>query len=58
MESIGALLILVADIYAIVRILQSSASTVHKLLWCLLVIILPVVGFVIWFLAGPNGRGR
>ena len=58
MESIGALLIAVADIYAIVRILQSSAKNIHKVLWCLLVVILPVVGFIVWYLAGPNGHSR
>jgi hypothetical protein len=26
-------------------------------LWALLIIILPVVGFIIWFFAGPRSRG-
>lgn len=57
METIVALLITVADVYAIVKTLQSRAPNVHKLLWCLLVVILPVVGFIVWYLAGPKGRG-
>lgn len=54
MESIGAIAVLIADIFAIVRIVQSSAPVVNKILWSVLVLILPVVGFVIWFLIGPN----
>lgn len=49
------LLVLIADIYAIYQILTSSASTGAKLLWTLLVLFLPVVGFIIWLLAGPRG---
>jgi hypothetical protein len=48
------LIVLVADIWAIVNILQSSASTGRKVLWTVLVIILPVLGFIIWFFLGPK----
>jgi Phospholipase_D-nuclease N-terminal len=48
------LLILIADIYAIVKILQSGASTGAKVLWIVVVILLPVVGLVLWFLLGPK----
>lgn len=49
------LIVLALDIYAIVKIFQSSASTGAKILWILLVLILPVIGLVIWFFAGPKG---
>jgi len=52
--SLWSLLVLIADIYAIVNIFQSSASTDKKVLWTVLVIILPVLGFIIWLLAGPR----
>jgi succinate dehydrogenase/fumarate reductase cytochrome b subunit len=48
------LIVLVADIWAIVNILQSGVSTGKKVLWTLLVILLPVLGFIIWFFAGPK----
>lgn len=48
------LLVLVFDIWAIVRILGSNASTGTKILWSLLIIILPVIGLLIWFVAGPK----
>jgi hypothetical protein len=49
------LLVLIADIYAIIKIVQSSASTGIKVLWVLLVLVLPVLGFIIWLVAGPKG---
>ncbi|MBA6419484.1 PLDc N-terminal domain-containing protein [Pseudomonas neustonica] len=48
-------LILIADVWAIINILQSGASMGAKLLWVLLVLFLPVLGLVIWFFAGPRG---
>ena len=49
------LIILILDIWAIVKIFQSSASTGAKVLWTLLIILLPVVGLIIWLLLGPKG---
>ncbi|WP_028081485.1 PLDc N-terminal domain-containing protein [Solimonas soli] len=49
-------LVLVADIWAIVSVVQSSLSTGKKVLWILLILFLPVLGFIIWLLVGPRGR--
>ena len=51
---IGGLIVLVLDIWALVSIIGSSASTGAKVLWCLLVILLPLIGFLIWLVAGPR----
>ncbi|GAB4385856.1 PLD nuclease N-terminal domain-containing protein [Albidovulum sp.] len=56
-SGIGGLILLILDIWAIVSILSSSASTGRKVLWTLFVLLLPLVGFVIWLLAGPRGSG-
>lgn len=48
------LIVLVLDIFAIVKIFQSSATAVARLLWTLLILFLPVVGLIIWFLMGPR----
>lgn len=48
------LLILVLDIYALVKIVGSSASTLMKIVWIVVVLALPVIGLIIWFLAGPK----
>lgn len=55
-SGILGLLILIADIWAIINIVQSSASMGAKLVWILLVLLLPVLGLIIWLLAGPRGR--
>lgn len=53
---LGGLIILALDIWAIVSIIGSSATTGKKVLWTLLVLILPVLGFIIWLFAGPRSR--
>lgn len=49
------LLVLIANIYAIYQIFTSAASTGAKVVWTLLILILPVLGFIIWLIAGPRG---
>jgi len=56
LTGIGGLIVLVLAIYAIVMILQSSAKGVEKLLWCLLVFLVPLVGVIIWYFAGPGKK--
>ncbi|WP_158970436.1 PLD nuclease N-terminal domain-containing protein [Chachezhania sediminis] len=56
-SGLGGLILLALDIWAIVSIIGSGASTGRKVLWCLLVLILPLIGFIIWLIAGPrSGR--
>ena len=56
MYSLLGLIILVLDIIAIVNILKSGADTGTKLLWVVLVILLPVIGMVLYFLMGPGRK--
>ena len=48
------LLILIADVWAIVNIAQSGATTGKKVLWIVVVLVLPVLGLILWFLLGPR----
>jgi succinate dehydrogenase/fumarate reductase cytochrome b subunit len=50
----GGFIVLIADVWAIVNILQSGASTADKVLWTVIVILLPVLGFILWFFLGPR----
>jgi len=50
------LIILIADIWAIVKTLGSPNSAGSKALWTVLILILPVVGFIIWLIAGPRAQ--
>lgn len=52
------LIILALDIWAIINVLKSSAETGMKIIWILLIIFLPVLGLIIWAIAGPRGNVR
>ncbi len=51
---IFGLLILVADIWAVVSTVGSNRPTGTKVLWILLIVLLPLLGVIIWFFAGPR----
>ena len=56
-NGLWGLLILVGDIWAIINILQSSASSEKKLLWVIVVVLLPLLGLILWYFLGPrNGK--
>lgn len=48
------LIVLALDIWAIVSVVGSSAPTGAKVLWILLILLLPVLGLIIWLIAGPR----
>lgn len=52
---VGGIVILALDIWAVLNILQSSTDNGKKVLWTLLVVLAPVLGLIIWALAGPRG---
>ena len=43
-------------VWEAVSILGSGASNGAKVLWILLVLVFPVVGLIIWLIAGPRAR--
>ena len=47
-------LILAGDVWAIINIFQSAASNEKKLIWILAVVLLPVLGFILWYFLGPR----
>ena len=53
-----SLAILALDIWAIINVIKSGAETGIKILWVLLIVFLPVLGLIIWALAGPRGNVR
>ncbi|MCU7943404.1 MAG: PLD nuclease N-terminal domain-containing protein [Candidatus Thiodiazotropha sp. (ex Cardiolucina cf. quadrata)] len=56
LTGIGGLILLIAVIYAIVMIVQSSAKGIEKLIWSLAVFFLPLIGLIIWYFAGPGKK--
>jgi hypothetical protein len=51
---IFGLIILILDIWAIVKIIGSGAGTGAKVIWVLVILLLPLLGLLIWFLFGPK----
>ncbi len=49
------LITLILMVYALVRIIQSDAGTGSKVLWVVLILLLPVLGLILWLLFGPKG---
>jgi len=53
-NGIIGLLILALDIWAVVNILQSLASNRRKLIWSIVVLLLPLLGLILWYFRGPK----
>lgn len=43
-------------IWALVHVIGSTATAGVKVLWVLLLLFLPVVGFILWLILGPRQR--
>ncbi|HKJ05762.1 MAG TPA: PLDc N-terminal domain-containing protein [Geopsychrobacteraceae bacterium] len=54
MGTVFGTIILIADIWAIAQTVQTPVSAGNKILWVLLILILPVVGLLLWFFLGPR----
>ncbi len=53
---IFGLIILILDVWAIVNVIGSSAGNGKKVLWVVLILLLPLFGFLLWLLFGPRSR--
>ncbi|NNF51818.1 MAG: PLDc_N domain-containing protein [Gammaproteobacteria bacterium] len=51
---LGGLALLVADVYAVIKTLQSNSDGLAKLIWVVLIVMMPILGLIIWFFAGPR----
>jgi len=52
------LLILVPWIWALVDILKSKFTNSNKIIWLLVVIFVPIIGFILYFLKGRKQKVR
>ncbi len=50
------LITLLLVIWALIGILQSGAPPVEKLIWVLIILIIPLLGFLLWYLMGPGSK--
>ena len=56
MKLILATIIFALDVWAIASIINTNESNGTKLIWILLVALLPVLGLIIWWFAGPKAN--
>jgi hypothetical protein len=54
-NGLWGLVVLAGDIWAVINIVQSSASNEKKLIWTLVVVLLPLLGLILWYFLGPRG---
>jgi hypothetical protein len=47
-------ILLICVVYAIVKTLQSRTSTGTKVLWIVVLLLLPLLGFILWLIFGPR----
>ncbi len=47
-------ILLICIVYAIIKTVQSRASTGTKVLWVVVLLLLPFLGFILWFIFGPK----
>lgn len=55
---IFGVIIFALDVWAIASVINTNETTKVKVIWVLLIAILPVVGLIIWWLAGPKANYR
>jgi len=49
------LIVLIFNVLAIVKVTQSNSETGVKVLWIVVILILPVLGLIAWYFLGPKG---
>lgn len=58
MRYVFGIIIFVLDVWAIASVINTNESNGKKLIWILVIAILPVVGLIAWWLAGPKADYR
>lgn len=53
-SSVFAAIALFVYVWAIINVFQSQATKINKVIWILLVLALPLLGLILWFILGPK----
>ena len=54
METLFGILHLILFVYALIQIIGSGAKTGDKVLWIVIVLLLPLIGLIVWLFVGPG----
>ncbi len=52
--SLLGIIVLILDIVAIASVVMGGGSIGHKLLWIILILLLPIVGMILYFIFGKS----
>ena len=55
-SGVAWLIVLVLDLWAIISVVGSRATTGRKVIWVLAILLLPLLGFIAWLLIGPRAN--
>lgn len=51
------LILLIADVYAIINVVQSNKTSISaKVIWTVAIILMPFIGFIAWLFFGPRAE--
>lgn len=53
-SGIGGLILLILNVWAIVSIVGAPTGTGNKVIWVVIILLLPLLGFLIWLFFGPR----
>ena len=54
MGALLGLVVLILDIVALIDVVKSSVETGKKVLWIVLILILPILGMILYFVIGKK----
>ena len=54
LSGVLAVLVLVLDLVAIVHVWRTRIETGRRIIWSLVIVLLPVVGLIMWFVAAES----
>lgn len=53
---ITGFILLIADVYAIINVVQAKISTTSKVVWTVAILLMPFLGFIAWLFFGPRSH--
>jgi hypothetical protein len=57
-RGVGGFILLALDIWALIATIGSNETTGKKVIWVLVILFLPFLGFIAWFFLGPRAGMR
>ena len=57
-RGVGGFILLALDIWALIATIGSNETTGKKVIWVLVILFLPFLGFIAWFFFGPRAGMR